>query len=279
MTSDVPPDQRYRIEIVPLGDAPVASETTPSTGATTPRARAYPRLVLEQVPVWSAPAVRTTHHRAAAFTFPPPPQQPTTSTVTLSTNRPAISFSLAERLTLAITRERDALERAPTEPIAVAQHDATHAPFPLPTTTLHATTARRVPKAVRPDGAGRPLTPDIAAAIARATGHIETSDEADTSIVHSTARDRLIIVPLGDPPQVNLVVVPAVHLDAETIDLRDPQPSQQDESTNEACTKCGTMGVVDVIDHITGEVKLSCPACFRMWQQPIGRGTPSLDAR
>lgn len=268
MTSDVPPDQRYRIEIVPLGNAPVTPGPIVPSGALAPRARAYPRLVLEQVPVWSAPAVRTTHHRAAAFTFPP--QQPTDSTTTLLAHRPGISFSLTERLTLAIARERAALDSETAEPIAIAMHDSMAAPFPLPTTTLHATTARRVPKAVRPGGAARPLTPDIAAAMARATGHTETSPVSESTLVRSTARDRLIIVPLGDPPSVGLVGVPTLHPDTETIDLRDPQPSEADESVDEACTKCGTMGVVDVIDHITGEVKLSCPACSRMWQQPIG---------
>ena len=223
----------------------------------------YPRLVLEPIPIWPVPAVRSTRHPAA--TLAPRPDERTAAQVAVSLE-PAPMAAVAtadfapqhDRLRQLLARERQALREE--HPGVDTARPTDSAPFPLPERA-----PRRTVKALRPDASVRPLTADVAAAIARATGHPVPSETP------GRARSRLLIVPLGDP-------VPPALRQADLIDLRDTTRSRAGAGVAYPCPACSTAGVVDLIDHITGNVHLGCPRCFRMWDTTIASSVSSLEA-
>lgn len=290
MPADLPPNspERPTVEIVPLGP-PSAEPAPPTAGIARPvptSSRAFPHLVVDPIPTWPAPAMRTTRHPGAtllALADAVPgvrlddeaddlasltslvraprvvldlvplddPATPDAAAIIDLTDAPAPaaprdpSLLDATRLRALLARERAGLEIAAAEP-AAAPTDAPHddaSPFPLPTTT-----ARRTPKAVREDVTPVSLRAEVAAAMARATG-------AAPAPAPGRARDRLELVPLGEPAE------PVIDLRAATT-----APSA---ASAYACSACGTAGVIEVIDQIVGEVHVSCPSCFRMWRTPV----------
>lgn len=225
----------------------------------------YPRLVLEPIPIWPVPAVRSTRHPAA--TLAPRPDERNVAQVAVSLEATPVAMVAAadfapqhDRLRLLLVRERQVLSEE--HPGADTARPADSAPFPLPG---HA--PRRTVKSLRPDASGRPLTADVAAAIARVTGHPVPSEAP------GSARSRLLIVPLGDP-------VPPAPRQSALIDLRDTTRARARARAGGAypCPACSTAGVVDLIDHITGNVHLGCPRCFRMWDTTIASSVSSLEA-
>ena len=222
----------------------------------------YPRLVLEPIPIWPVPAVRSTRHPAATFA-PRPDERNVAQVADPLEPAPAAMVAAADfapphdRLRLLLARERQALREE--HPGVDTARPADSAPFPLP-----GRAPRRTVKPLRPDASVRPLTADVAAAIARVTGRAVPSETP------GAARSRLLIVPLGDP-------VPPAPRQSAVIDLRDTTRSRTGAGGAYPCPACSTAGVVDLIDHITGNVHLGCPHCFRMWDTTIASPVSSLD--
>ena len=282
MNTDHSPEQpqHRRFELIPLdgldtpAEAPV-SRPLPRPNANPveglPAARGYPHLVVEPIPIWQAPAVRTTRHPAAVLARRPEerPGAPTSTTgaaVPMAIRLGATpTDSHRERLRMLLERERESLtvdSKAATAP------RVDEAPFPLPSTSVAGPGLRRAPKPVRADGAGRPLAADVAAAIARVTGYVPPMSPTAPGHVATSARDRMVFVPLDGPTPNPASFLPPPP-PPPPIDLRDAKPSRKGTGVAHPCPACTAPGVVDVIDHITGDVHISCPACFRMWNMKI----------
>ena len=283
MTSDTPPHPRSddrRDAIVPV-DATHATEGTavpralPRLGtnplADLPTAREYPHLVRAPLPQWSDPEVHSTWHPTATS-----PTRPDDRAVPTD----ASAFDLQQdRVRSVLSRERRMILAGAAAP-AVADPPVA-APFPLPADATPRAGTRRTPKARRPDASGRPLTADVAAAIARLAAHAESAeDAAATTVPGGRARDRITIIPLGEPADLSTFPPPpSPRRRPRTIDLRERKRERKRAKVEHQCPACAKPGVVDLIDHITGEVHVSCPRCFRMWNATIAPATSAHEAR
>lgn len=308
MPADLPPNppERRAIEIVPLDDPVGTSRAVPAPLALppappAPAPRAFPHLVVEPVPAWPAPAIRSSRHPAVALAELPEAvrrllvvDDPIRDELAHPVGNPTIDLTaFAEpdpvpTIDLTVLDLRDAVEVAaevapeaaapppPAAPVVDAtrlrallarERDALGAPAPAGPAAdaapfpLPPVTRRRTPKPVRDDAAPRPVSGALAAAMARATAPRDAAPPA------GRARDRLELVPLADPLPV--LAAPA------TIDLRDERPAAPHAHP---CPACATPGVVDVIDQIRGEIHVICPQCFRMWRTPVA-GRAAQDAR
>jgi hypothetical protein len=301
MTSIKPPEQpQRRIEIVPLlaAESPSAPPVTDARGA------------------WREPTADTSVHEVAPF-----PSRPDL-TQRLWVVSPATSPEADQgapgsqsRLRALLLRERTALmaviddEADADARRRVVDRDA--APFPMPSAPMRDGRPRRTPKPRRADGAGRPLAADVAAAIARATGHEQPPPPAPSlSLVRRiTARDRLDIVPFDEPPALTteapttdqrerptVIDIGEAHAarGAEApsapepapnpvrggmIDLRERRRLRNRSKPAYLCPACDRKGTVDLIDQVAGLVSASCPRCHEMWTAQIHPDHATTDPR
>ncbi len=233
---------------------------------------------------------------------PPPPAVATVSSVIDLTDQPVIDLTASdrtegsaplsgrgvlierrERLRDLIAREREEAEA--TAPVVALHRAADVAPFPLPpasspvpTSSDPTGTPRRVPKAVRPDAAARPLRDDVAAAIARlgSTTGKPTGPEPLGPVIEArftaepapdtTQPRRFEFVPLDDPaPHAPVLHLP-VRGGAAAVDPRDGADSSE---AVQRCPACNAPAVLDIVDHVRGVAHYGCRYCFRTWNEPL----------
>jgi hypothetical protein len=287
MHLDHPPPRRP-IEIIPLGEpdsavaaAPRANGAVGAWPAPAVRTTVHPPvtvappedlvidLTAPAAPAQAPVAIDLTEVEGidAAGTADTGPPAPASGLLVLGKRR--------ERLRDLIARELESIEdTASVVPLHRPADDV--APFPLPGSarpmpaiTNDPVTApapegapalRRVPKAARPDGAGRPLSDEIAAAIVRLGNTDATA--APSPAAPRVAR-RIEIVPLDDAPEAAVVPFP---LGALSIDLRDAKPAA---TTGPVCPACAREATPDVVDRVSRVVHFSCRHCFRAWDEPL----------
>ena len=304
MPADLPPNTPHHpgIELVPLGEpadrTPPTADAAPTVAPATAAGRAYPHLVVEPVPAWLPPAVRTSRHPAATlralpelFLVPDEPagdaaQAPSTEYLPAVVDLTVVDLTGTEPRRPAMI-DLVALEApAPTASIAPGMPTAERlramlarereriraeidevtnpaAPAAAPTASIAPfplPTADAPPRRVP-----KAVRPD-------ATGHALRSDVAaaiarvtggpEMPAAPSRARDRLEIVPLGPPA----LPAPTPRPLAAVVDIRDNLPVPVAAAPKHPCPACNAAGVVDVIDQITGQLHVSCPQCFRMWR-------------
>jgi hypothetical protein len=281
--------QRRPIEIVPLGEPAGTAPGPVAPGGTTG--------------AWPAPSVRSTAHPPVPAGEPPialidltraapvpghpgvhPPSDLSRAVGSLDTTEPLVPGTRRERLRDLLARERDDLEQGASA--AAIQPPSAGPPFPLPGTarpggspaapaTATAPPApdtptggrpglRRVPKAVRPDAAGRPLAPDVAAAIARLGRRTPGAGDAPGT----PGRERHDeIVPL-EAPAAEATAVPLPV--SEVIDLRERLARSASVSATPRCPACDHPGDLDLVDRVNGLARYGCGHCFRVWSRPLG---------
>jgi hypothetical protein len=270
MHSNHPPHHRP-IEIVPLGD-PI--DATPQVAA-----------VETTVGAWPVPSVRSSVHPPVVLDEPlidltePVAPAPVEATIaTLGAAGPLVLGQRRERLRDLIAREREELEHTAT--VVSLPHPAPEvAPFPIPgmaviapapvaplAPAVESSGPRRVPKAVRPDAAGRPLTDDVAAAIARLA---DRSPDVEVEPVQRLTR-HIEIVPLEELP-------PPPPAFSEVIDLRErlagaagaSAAAASSPSETPRCPACNHPGELDIVDRANGLARYGCGHCFRVWSHPL----------
>lgn len=317
MPADLPPNTSPHrgIELVPLGEpadpTPLAPVAAAPPAPPAPAGRAYPHLVVEPVPAWLPPAVRTSRHPAATLRGLPElflvPDEPAGEAIAapMTDRRPAvIDLTTVDRTATesrrAATIDLIALEApapgaagAPGLPTAerlramlarereriraeVTEVTNPTAPAAAPT---EAPTASIAPFPLPAADAPRRRVPK--AVRPDATGHALRADVAaaiarvtgspEAPAAPSRARDRLELVPLDLPA---LPASPPRPL-AVVVDLRDNLPVPVAAPVQHPCPACSAAGVVDVIDQITGQVHVSCPQCFRTWRVAVTQDTPT----
>ncbi len=292
MTSNNPPEHPRRpVEIVPL-----PAPNSRSGGFNRTRG------------AWREPLVETSVHEVNPGARRPDPAE-RVWVISPPTDRPQgpapAPSSPQNRLHALLLRERtalmaqidsstgtDTLDRPTRAELEVA-------PFPLPTVPLRDTRPKRSPKARRADASGRPLAADVAAAIARATGHEPPPPPApNLSLVRfSTARERLVIVPLdeltrtADDDTIEVEAATAAAIDAtpidatpeampglaHMIDLRERRRLRNRKPLAYMCPTCDRKGIVDLIDNVTGVVSATCPRCLEMWTTEIHPDHTTVD--
>ncbi len=300
MTSINTPEQpRRRIEIVPLlqPDAPSASVSPTARGA------------------WREPAIATSVHEPAQFAsrpnlshrvwvIGPVPELPHAAEPPMRGAQDRLHALLLRERTALLAHADSNTDATPQPPRA----ERDPAPFPLPTNPPRNARPQRSPKARRLDASARPLAADVAAAIARATGHEQPPPPApNLSLVpRTTARDRLDIVALADPAEPDAHAPHASGAESQpgVINLPDPQPAGNEHPKPSGkiqfphtidlrerrrlrnrtplayqCPRCDSIGIVDLIDNITGTVTATCPRCLEMWTTQMHPDHSTIDPR
>jgi hypothetical protein len=275
--------QRRPIEIVPLGE-PI--DATPLPVVVDPTAGA-----------WPVPSVRSTVHPpvsagdplidlTAAAVLPPAGKAAAPApAMALGASGPLVLGKRRERLRDLLAREREELEQGASI-VALPYPAPDVAPFPLPgvapreavsplspeTSTAPLAPAveqsgpRRVPKAVRPDAAGRPLAHDVAAAIAR------LADRTPALGVEPAERlgRHIEIIPLEELAPPPPAPMPAL---SEVIDLRERLAGAVSAAPaapgTPRCPACNHPGELDVVDRANNLARYGCGHCFRIWSTPL----------
>lgn len=290
MTSNNPEQPRRPIEIVPL----LPRETSSASGFTRSRG------------AWREPLVHSSVHETAPFASRPDPSERVWVVApALGPRVPAATLQDRQnRLHAILDQERTALlaqiDAGTTDQPTSAQPET--APFPLPAMSLPAMSRRRTPKPRRADASGRPLAANVAAAIARATGHEQPPTPApNLSLVRRrTARERLDIVSLDKSAELVVEVTTTDTLDttveveapvtippkreskpviASLIDLRERRRLRDRAPLAYMCPTCDRKGIVDRIDNVAGMVSATCPRCLETWTAEIHPDHLSIEPR
>lgn len=307
MPADLPPKppERRTIEIVPL-DGPV----TPARPVPAPPApRPFPHLVVDPVPAWPAPAIRSSRHPAATLATLPEPVRlrlVVDDLVADELAEPVATPPAAEEVdVIDLTAFADAGADTASHPaidltvIDLTEHADAAAPVaagPAPSPLVDAARLRALlarereqlaaPAAPTVDAPVSPIAPFPLPQVAvRRTPKAVRTDAAATpgplpgALSAAMARATAALRGDADAPAAPEPGRARDRLDL--VPLPDPLPVPAAPATIDLrepastgagtlpCPACSTPGAIDVIDQVRGEIHVSCPQCFRMWRSPI----------